>query len=75
MRKRKSSNSSESDSLYPADGRRVEAEVEAEVLRVVPISNTVWLCVGLIIGTLSWRVLSLYILSQDVSAEVLGQLF
>ena len=50
MRKRKSSHPSEADNLYSADGSASGMRGEAEVIRVVPISFIVWLCVGLIIG-------------------------
>ena len=48
MRKRKSSEPSEEENNQVVEGVRTTGK--AQVIRVVHISNIVWLCLGLVIG-------------------------
>ena len=49
MRKRKSSEPPEEENIQSEGERKT---VKAQVIRVVHISNVVWLCLGLVIGQL-----------------------
>ena len=62
MRKRKTSDPSEEDPQSEGGGRTGQAQV----IRVVHISNVVWLCLGLVIG-------QFLILKYQASNPPLGQ--